>query len=328
MLAGAPGRTDEGLRRAARPGGCGSRASRPQPRSQSARVRSGPGGWPAGSVHGQGSGPPRAGHTALPPGLSAEASSSPGLSADPALHPDLRAGGRGEAHHAGRAQPAAAAVGPAWLRVPLPHPGEPGPRHRPALQQLQPAVPELLGEVGRGLGAPRAGPSREPSWPQAPVPALSAKPAPRRACPARLRRHPGLPGSGPWPPAGPGVRARGPRVVMGQEPPRRLAGAHLRRGRGDLETRGGKRTRGFAWGPSDVGEVAGWVCGTPSAVLPGGPKPGRRRPGTQLLLCVLRPAPEGSQRLARCAPARGVALGPGSSHIRSLEPGRVKSQVQ
>lgn len=87
---------------------------------------------------------------------SAEALSPPGLPTDPAFHPDLRASGCGEAHHPGRSQLAAASVGPAWLRVPLPHPRKPSPRHRPALQQLQPAVPKLLGEA-RGLpGAPCA----------------------------------------------------------------------------------------------------------------------------------------------------------------------------
>lgn len=77
---------------------------------------------------------------------------APGLPADPALHPDLRASGRGKAHQPGRSELAAAAVGPARVRVPFPHPREPGARHSPALQQLQPAVPELLGEAGAAWG--------------------------------------------------------------------------------------------------------------------------------------------------------------------------------
>lgn len=81
---------------------------------------------------------------------SAKALLPPGLPADPALHPDLCSGGCGEAHHPGRPEPAAAAVWPAWLRVSLPHPREPGPSHRLAFQQLQPAVPELLGEADPG----------------------------------------------------------------------------------------------------------------------------------------------------------------------------------
>lgn len=70
----------------------------------------------------------------------------------PTLRIDLRASGRGKAHQPGRSELAAAAVGPARVRVPFPHPREPGARHSPALQQLQPAVPELLGEAGAAWG--------------------------------------------------------------------------------------------------------------------------------------------------------------------------------
>lgn len=83
---------------------------------------------------------------------SAEAVLPPGLPADPALHPDLCASGCGEAHHPGCSESATATVGPAWVRVPVPHPREPGPCCCPALQQLKPAVPELVGEPMGGGG--------------------------------------------------------------------------------------------------------------------------------------------------------------------------------
>lgn len=160
------------------------------------------------------------GGTALTPSLSAEALSSPGLPADPALHPDLRAGGRGEAHHPGRAQPSAAAVGPAWVRVPLPHPGEPGPRHCPALQQLQPAVPELLGEAGWLLEPCVPDRARHPHSLR-----IRFLPLARRRCIVRGGRDgsegtPGSAGRGHGLGCPPGAWVRGPQMEMCQEPPR------------------------------------------------------------------------------------------------------------
>lgn len=73
-----------------------------------------------------------------------------GLSPDPAFYPHLCASGCGEAHHPGRTEPATATVRSARLRVPFPHPRQPGPRHCTALQQLQSTVPELLGEGTAG----------------------------------------------------------------------------------------------------------------------------------------------------------------------------------
>lgn len=61
-------------------------------------------------------------------------------------------GGRGEAHHAESQKPAPAPVRAARLRVRAEHPGRHPPRARPALQQLQRAVPEQLGEGAGGSG--------------------------------------------------------------------------------------------------------------------------------------------------------------------------------
>lgn len=69
-----------------------------------------------------------------------------GLPTDPAFYSHLCASGCGEAHHPGRTEPAAATVRSARVRVPFPHPRQPGPSHCTTFQQLQPAMPELLGE--------------------------------------------------------------------------------------------------------------------------------------------------------------------------------------